>query len=105
MWSKLMGVHKFFYILGFICLAGCASSSLTYSNFVKVKPGMSEREVIDLLGEPHKVTSVNIDTGIGSILGLGDLAGTNMIWTTPEAKANVIFLKGKVRNYNFTNQF
>lgn len=98
-------IHNILLILGIISVGGCASSSLTYDNFLKVKPGMSEREVIRLLGEPHKVTSVNIDTGIGKVLGLGDLSGTNMIWSTTDAKANIIFLKGKVKSSNFTNQF
>jgi len=46
-----------------------------------------------------------VETGIGSIFGLDSLSGTNMIWTSGEAKAHVIFLKGKVKSKNFTNQF
>ena len=66
---------------------------------------MSEQDVIKILGQPDKVTSVNIDTGIGKVIGLNDLSGTNMIWSSASTKANVIFFQGKVRSSNFTNQF
>ncbi len=97
-------------VIGFIMivvlLSGCAATPrLTYTNFNRVKAGMTEEEVIGILGEPTKVTSVNVDTGIGSLFGLDKLSGTNMIWNTEDAKANVIFFKGKVKSTNFTNQF
>jgi hypothetical protein len=96
-------------VIGFIMLVGllssCATPGLTYTNFNRVKEGMSEEEVISILGEPTKVTSINVDTGIGSLFGLDKLSGTNMIWSTQAAKANVIFFKGKVKSTNFTNQF
>ena len=88
-----------------VLLSSCATPGLTYTNFNRVKEGMTEEEVISILGEPTKVTSVNVDTGIGSIFGLDKLSGTNMIWNTDNAKANVIFFKGKVKSTNFTNQF
>jgi len=93
------------FIIMVILLSSCATPRLTYTNFNKVKEGMTEEEVIRILGEPTKVTSVNVDTGIGSLLGLDKLSGTNMIWNTDDAKANVIFFKGKVKSTNFTNQF
>ncbi|MEK8019889.1 MAG: hypothetical protein VSS75_023695 [Candidatus Parabeggiatoa sp.] len=88
-----------------VLLSSCATQPLTYSNFVKIQEGMTEEEVIVILGEPTKVTSGSVETGIGSIFGLDSLSGTNMIWTSGEAKAHVIFLKGKVKSKNFTNQF
>jgi hypothetical protein len=96
-------------VIGFVMLvtllSSCATAGLTYTNFNRVKEGMTEEEVISILGEPTKVTSVNVDTGIGSLFGLDKLSGTNMIWSTNDAKANVIFFKGKVKSTNFTNQF
>jgi hypothetical protein len=81
-------------------------SALTYSNFLKIEKGMTEKQVIDILGEPTDVTRMSIDSGsIGSIFGIGDLAGTNMVWKNNRAKANVIFVGGKVKSSNFTNQF
>lgn len=88
-----------------VFLSSCATPPLTYSNFIKIQEGMTEEEVINILGEPTKVTSGSLETGIGSIFGLDSLSGTNMIWTNDEAKANIIFLKGKVKSKNFTNQF
>jgi len=93
------------FIMMVVLLSNCATPGLTYTKFNRVKEGMTEEEVIRILGEPTKVTSVNVDTGIGSLFGLNNLSGTNMIWNTGDAKANVIFFKGKVKSTNFTNQF
>jgi hypothetical protein len=87
-----------------LLLTGCATPGLTYTNFAKVQQGMTEQEVISILGEPTKVSSMNVDAGL-SILGLDSLSGTSMIWADGSAKANVIFFKGKVKSANFTNQF
>jgi hypothetical protein len=92
-------------LISIFLLINCATPQLTYSNFVQIQKGMTEQEVIAILGEPTKVTSGSVETGIGSIFGLDSLSGTNMIWTSGEAKAHVIFLKGKVKSKNFTNQF
>lgn len=89
-------------------LLSCSTTTggLTYTNFLNVKKDMTEQEVIDILGEPTNVTSVNVDPGtVGSIFGIENLGGTNMIWKTDNAKANVIFFQGKVKSSNFTNQF
>ncbi len=94
------------FILLAVLMSSCATTPpLTYSNFTRVQDGMTEQEVMDILGEPTKVTSGSLDTGIGSVLGLDKLSGTNMIWVTEEAKADVLFFKGKVKSKNFTNQF
>jgi hypothetical protein len=94
-------------ILLITLLASCATTgSLNYSNFLQVKEGMSQEEVIDILGEPSDITSVNLSTGgLGGLLGLGDVSGTNMIWATGGAKANVVFVGNKVKSSNFTTQF
>ncbi|OQW93627.1 MAG: hypothetical protein BWK79_10160 [Beggiatoa sp. IS2] len=94
-------------ILSIVLLANCATTGgLNYSNFLKVKDGMSQEEVIDILGEPTDITSVNLSTGgLGSLFGLGDVSGTNMIWAVGGAKANVIFVGNKVKSSNFTTQF
>jgi len=99
--------NKKLLMTGLLLLFGCSFiPALTYSNFMKIQKDMSEQAVLDLLGEPTEVTSVNVDTGIiGSLLGMKELSGTNMIWKTPQAKANVLFVGGKVRSSNFTNQF
>jgi len=80
---------------------GCSTKRLTYTNFLKVEDGMTEKEVIQILGEPTDVTSV----GVGKVLGIETFSGTNMMWLTKEAKVNVVFFRGKVQSSNYTNQF
>ncbi|MBE9561562.1 MAG: hypothetical protein IMF12_01685 [Proteobacteria bacterium] len=89
-----------------ILLNGCATPPLNYTRFAKVVEGMTEQEVIKILGEPTKVTGGSVDTGtIGTLFGMDNLSGTTMTWTTEEIKANVIFLKGRVKTKSYTNQF
>jgi len=76
---------------------------LTYSNFSQIKEGMTEQEVLQILGEPTKVTSVKLPGATSSILGIDKLGGTNMIWIGEKARANIIFVQGKVNSANFTN--
>ena len=103
-------MFRYKFISSFILLAvfmsSCATTPpLTYSNFTRIQDGMTEQEVMKILGEPTKVTSGSLDTGIGSVLGLDKLSGTNMIWVTDEAKADVFFFFFFVKSKNFTNQF
>ncbi len=89
-----------------ILLSGCATPRIDYTNFIKIEKGMTEQEVIRILGEPTKVTGGSVDTGtIGALLGFENLGGTTMTWTTDKIKANIIFLKGKVKTKSYTNQF
>jgi hypothetical protein len=85
-------------------LSSCATSRVTYSNYLKIEKGMDEQEVVQILGEPTVVPSGKIDAGtIGSLFGLDNLSGTTMTWITDEAKANIIFFEGKVKTMGFTN--
>ena len=89
-----------------IFLPGCATPGFTYSSFTKVQEGMTEEEVIRLLGEPTDVTSGSVTTGgIGALFGIENLSGTNMIWKTADGKANILFFRGKVKTKSFSNQF
>lgn len=88
-----------------ILLSSCATPRFSYTNFVQIKEGMTEEEVINILGEPTKVTSSSLETGVGKIFGIDSLSGTNMMWKTDDAKAYILFFKGKVKSKNFTNQF
>lgn len=100
----MVNLSKLLIICIFLISCGL-TNKITYSNFLKVKEGMTREEVIDILGEPTKVTSGNVDIGIGSILGIDKLSGTTMLWTTGDAKINILFFKDKVKSYNYTNQF
>ena len=93
-----------FIMLAFLLNSCATSSRVSYSNYLKIKKGMTEQEVIHILGEPTKVTSGKVDAGtIGSLFGLDNFSGTTMTWITDEAKANIIFFKGKVKTMGFTN--
>jgi len=103
-------IHKFVSVIIMLILfllGSCATQQLTYSNFSKIKKGMTEEEVIRILGEPTKVTGGSVDAGgiggIGTIFGLDNLSGTTMTWTTGDVKANVIFFKGTVKTKSFAN--
>ncbi len=89
-----------------ILLGGCATPRLDYTSFAKVEKGMTEQEVIKILGEPTKVTGGSVDAGtIGTLFGLDNLSGTTMSWITNEVKANILFFKGKVKTKSYSNQF
>ncbi|MCK5877214.1 MAG: hypothetical protein KAG43_06230 [Candidatus Marithrix sp.] len=89
-----------------ILLSGCATPQLNYTNFSRVEKGMTELEVIKILGEPTKVTGGSVDTGtIGTLFGFDNLSGTTMTWVTNDIKANVIFLKERVKTKSYSNQF
>ena len=87
-------------------LTSCATQQLTYTSFSKIKEGMTEEEVINILGEPTNVTGGSVGAGaIGAVFGLDNLSGTTMTWTTKDVKANIVFFQGKVKTKGFTNQF
>ena len=69
-----------------VALAIAACSKVTQENFAKIQEGMSEQEVISLLGEPTESNSVNV-------LGV---SGTASRWQSGDAVINVRFVNGKV---------
>jgi hypothetical protein len=67
-----------------LLLAAC--SRITEDNFAKIQDGMTEQEVIALLGTPSETSSVNV-------LGL---SGTSARWVGKDAAITVRFVNGKV---------
>ena len=67
-------------------LAGCGSK-ITKDNYDKIKVGMTEDEVKDILGEPTKAVS-------GGIAGL--VGGGVMTWEDGQKSIVVTFANGKV---------
>lgn len=67
-----------------LLIAGC--SKVTQENFAKIQDGMSEQEVIGLLGSPTESNSVNV-------LGV---SGTASRWVGRDAVITVRFVNGKV---------
>jgi hypothetical protein len=72
-----------------LLLAGC--SKVTQENFNKIQDGMSEQEVIGLLGTPSESNSVNV-------LGM---SGTSSRWSSNDATITVRFVNGKVALKSF----
>ena len=63
------------------CLAGCGSK-VSKDNYQKIKSGMSEKEVSDILGSPTETK----DAG----------AGKTLIWKSGDDTISVTFMNDKV---------
>ena len=74
-----------------LVVAAAACSKVNEENFGKVREGMSEPEVIALLGTPTESSSV-------SVLGI---SGTASKWAAKDAVITVQFVNGKVRGKSF----
>ena len=68
-----------------------ACSKVNQENFLKVQEGMSEEEVISLLGRPAESNSVNV-------LGV---SGTASRWVAGDTVVTVRFVNGKVAFKSF----
>ena len=82
-------MHRTLALLALIALSAC--SRVSEENFAKVQDGMTEQQVIELLGKPSESSSVNI-------LGL---SGTSAKWVEKDAVITVQFVNGKVRAKSF----
>ncbi|OGA06203.1 MAG: hypothetical protein A3D95_08890 [Betaproteobacteria bacterium RIFCSPHIGHO2_12_FULL_69_13] len=69
-----------------IVLVLAACSKVTQENFASIRDGMSEQEVMALLGTPTESSSVN---------AFG-VSGTSSRWVAKEAVITVRFVNGKV---------
>jgi hypothetical protein len=67
-----------------LLIAAC--SKVTQDNFAKIQDGMSEQEVMALLGSPSESNSINV-------LGV---SGTASRWAARDAVITVSFVNGKV---------
>lgn len=77
-------MRKLLLALALAAVAAC--SKVTQENFAKVQEGMSEQEVIALLGEPTESNSVNV-------LGI---SGTTSRWASGDAEITIRFVNGQV---------
>jgi len=78
-------------VLALLLTAAAACSKINEDNFGKVRDGMSEHEVLALLGTPSESSSV-------SVLGI---SGTASKWVAKDAMITVQFVNGKVRGKTF----
>ena len=74
-----------------VALAVAACSKVTQQNFAKIEEGMSEQEVIAILGAPTESNSINV-------LGV---SGTSSRWVSGDAVISVRFVNGKVALKSF----
>lgn len=68
-----------------VCLAACGSR-LSQENFDKIREGMSQKEVRDILGEPANAEG-------GSVLGISE---GEAVWKDDKTLITVHFLNDKV---------
>jgi len=81
-----MRVHRSFgVVILLLCLAACGSR-LSQENFDKIREGMSQKEVREILGEP-------VNASGGSVLGL---SGEEAVWRNEKTTITVHFLNDKV---------
>ncbi|MBV9190309.1 MAG: hypothetical protein JOZ85_07485 [Betaproteobacteria bacterium] len=72
------------FALVLLLLAAC--SKITQDNYLRIRDGMTEQEVVALLGAPTESSSM-------SVLGV---SGTTLRWEGHDGAINVHFVNGKV---------
>jgi uncharacterized protein YcfL len=80
---------RFVALLAALLIAAC--SKVTQENFAKIQDGMTEQEVISILGSPTESNSINV-------LGV---SGTSSRWVSRDAVIDVRFVNGKVALKSF----
>ncbi|MBI4005035.1 MAG: DUF3862 domain-containing protein [Gammaproteobacteria bacterium] len=83
---------KIFPMLALCALLLACGSPINEDNFDKIQVGMSEMEVINILGEPADTSNMTI----------GPVSGTSSVWESEHARISIQFLNGKVKVKNFT---
>ncbi|MEA3194409.1 MAG: hypothetical protein QOD26_2742 [Betaproteobacteria bacterium] len=79
-------------IAAVLLLCGCAK--VTQDNYTRIEDGMSEQDVMTLLGKPNRSNSI----------GLLGLSGTSSSWVSDDAAINVRFLNGRVALKSFESK-
>ena len=74
------------------CTVLFACSRVTQENFEKVKPNMTMKEVISILGEPARSESVTI----------AGISGTSAVWKDTNAEIDIQFLNDRVTVKSFS---
>lgn len=76
-----------------LCLTGCGSGKITKENANKISTGMTEKEVIAVLGEP----TVNQQTTMPKVGGM-EIGGSmrQCVWKSGNRTITVQFMGGKV---------
>ena len=77
-----------------LLLAGCAPSKATKDNFDRIKIGMTQEEVQQILGPPTEATGLEIPV----------FSGTMSKWVQGDTVITVQFINGKVVAKQFSQQ-
>ena len=80
----MSGVRTLLSALMLVLLVAC--SKVNQENFAKIQDGMTEQEVLSVLGKPTESNSVNV-------LGV---SGTSSRWVSGDATITIRFVNGKV---------
>lgn len=80
------------FLTALACLMLFACSKVSQDNFEKVKPNMTMKEVVSILGEPTSSESINI----------AGISGTSAIWKDNNAEIDIQFLNDKVTVKSFS---
>lgn len=92
--ARLRGVNlPLLCLLSALLLSAC-SSSVSRENFDRIKNNMSQDEVIQILGEPDKINSIE----------LGELSGSTAQWVNKKHQITVTFAGGKVAFRTYGNR-
>lgn len=79
-----MKTRLFAPLAAMLLLCGCAK--VTQDNYARIEDGMSEQDVVTLLGRPTESNSV----------GFLGLSGTSSRWITDDRAITIRFLNGRV---------
>jgi hypothetical protein len=74
-----------------LLLSACGSK-ISQENFNKIKDGMAEADVVNILGEPTESSS----------MGVAGLSGSSSTWKKDKTSITIQFVNGKVALKNFT---
>lgn len=80
-------------VLAALALAACGSK-VTAENFARIQTGMTQQEVVALLGEPTETSAVSI----------GGLSGGMSTWRDGNTTISVQFLNDKVQAKQFSRE-
>ncbi len=75
-----------------VCFSLLACSKITQSNFDKIKPNMTMKEVVAIIGEPTSSDSINI----------AGISGTSAVWKDNNAEIDIQFLNDRVTVKSFS---
>lgn len=89
-YANLSGRRSFCWLilvtLVIVVLAGCARSKITQENFDKIKLGMTQAEVQQLLGPPTEASGLEVAV----------FSGTHAKWIQGDTVITIQFINGKV---------